>query len=149
MEAIFDSIIGNIIVILAIVGGIAGFIKDRKSKEADHNKPYTTPKPTSTPSGGGYEVASEGRSYKMSDDNQQDYQMEEVHRAVKNGEHDAIVQNAHRKSSSVSNKPIQMKRQVKNSLSKQGLVSGIIMNEVLGQPRAIKPYKSVTAERKK
>ena len=41
------------------------------------------------------------------------------------------------------------KKDVKTSLNYKGLVNGIIMSEVLGSPRARKPYRSVTAERRR
>src|SRR5690606_32233886 len=39
------------------------------------------------------------------------------------------------------------KKDVKTSLNHKGLVNGIIMSEVLGPPRARKPFRSVIAER--
>ena len=41
------------------------------------------------------------------------------------------------------------KKDVKSGLNYKGLVNGIIMSEVLGSPRARKPYQSVTAERRR
>lgn len=41
----------------------------------------------------------------------------------------------------------EVKRQMKKKLSRQGVTESIIMAEVLGPPRARKPYKSVIAER--
>lgn len=40
-----------------------------------------------------------------------------------------------------------LKKDIRGSLRKKGLINGIIMAEVLGSPRALKPYKSVTSER--
>ena len=40
------------------------------------------------------------------------------------------------------------KRKVKSGLTKEGLLNSIVMAEVLGPPRAKKPYKSVIEERK-
>lgn len=153
MEAIFDTVFGNILVLLAIVGGIVGFIKDRSKKEDQSRRPYTPPNPTPTPSVG-YDVPSEEKSYEVSVENQQTYRMEEqqdtnIHRAVKNGEHDAIAKSTLRKPSNGLNKNKRMKRQIKSNLSKQGLVNGVIMSEVLGSPRATKPYRSVITERRK
>lgn len=41
----------------------------------------------------------------------------------------------------------EVKRQMKKRLSKEGLMESVIMAEVLGPPRARKPYKSVISER--
>ncbi|WP_042145992.1 hypothetical protein [Paucisalibacillus sp. EB02] len=43
----------------------------------------------------------------------------------------------------------QFKKDVKTGLNYKGLVNGIIMSEVLGPPRARKPFRSVTVERSK
>lgn len=152
MEAIFDTVFGNILVLLAIVGGIVGFIKDRSKKETESSKHYPTPKPTRTPSGG-YDVASEKRSYEISIENQQGNQMKEqqthTHRKIKNGKHDAIVKGAVGLPSNSSTKKNKMKRRVGKNLSKDGLVNAVIMSEVLGPPRATKPYRSIVEERRK
>ncbi|WP_047981457.1 hypothetical protein [Ornithinibacillus contaminans] len=42
----------------------------------------------------------------------------------------------------------QFKRQMKKRLSGEGFVYGVIMSEVLGPPRARKPYRNVLMERK-
>lgn len=153
MEAIFDTLFGNILVLLAIVGGIAGFIKDKSKKADESSKRYPTPKPTKTPSGG-YQVASDEGSQRMSMENQQGNVIDEqqgthLHRAVKNGEHDAIPESTLRRPPHDSDHKSRLKREIRHNLSKQGLVNNIIMSEVLGPPRATKPYKSVTAERRK
>ncbi|MFC0299766.1 hypothetical protein ACFFIS_02860 [Virgibacillus soli] len=41
------------------------------------------------------------------------------------------------------------KSQMKNQLNRNGLIEGIIMAEILGPPRAQKPYRPVTEERKR
>lgn len=42
----------------------------------------------------------------------------------------------------------QFKRRVRGNLNEKGLVNGIVMSEVLGKPRAMKPYKSVISKRR-
>lgn len=42
-----------------------------------------------------------------------------------------------------------LKKDIRRSLKKKGLINGIIMAEVLGRPRSMKPYQSVTSERYK
>lgn len=146
MEAIFDTLFGNILVLLAIVGGVAGFIKDRNKKNDESSKRYPTTKPTKTPSGG-YQVASDRRDIENQQGNIIDEQ--NTHRSIENGKHDAIAENMLRKPPIESNRKSRMKREIKQDLSKHGLVNNVIMSEVLGPPRAFKPYRSVTAERKK
>lgn len=43
----------------------------------------------------------------------------------------------------------ELKKNIRGSLRKRGLINGIIMAEVLGKPRALKPYQSVIVERYK
>ncbi|WP_404453054.1 hypothetical protein LG329_02755 [Virgibacillus necropolis] len=149
MDAIFETIFGNILIILAIVGGIAGFIKDQKNKGSKSTKPYSTPKPTRTPSGGGHQANNEGVSTEQTYSTSMREQLDSTtHRAIEHGEHDALS-NSNLGTPSKSSNNNQMKKQIKGNLSKQGLVSGIIMSEVLGPPRAKKPYRSVLTDRRR
>ncbi|MFZ3578647.1 hypothetical protein [Virgibacillus sp. DJP39] len=150
MDGILDTVFGNILIILAIVGGIAGFLKDRSSKGNEKNNPYSAsnPKPSSTPSGGysgSYDESTKERQdhETMSVDNQS------THHAIDNGKHDAIPRKKSVTPSYNSHKNNRLKKQVSNNLSKQGLVNGVIMSEVLGAPRAKKPYKSIASERRR
>ncbi|WP_010650932.1 hypothetical protein [Oceanobacillus massiliensis] len=40
-----------------------------------------------------------------------------------------------------------MKRQVVDNISAKGLVNGVMMSEILGAPRAKKPYRSILQDR--
>ncbi|GEM_PF-1462020 len=42
-----------------------------------------------------------------------------------------------------------LKKDIRKSLKNKGLINGIIMAEVLGKPRSLKPYESATLERYK
>ncbi|ASK63154.1 hypothetical protein CFK37_13840 [Virgibacillus phasianinus] len=149
MDVLFETLFGNLVVILAIIGGIAKFIKDRNKK--DVKKPYSTPKPSPIPSGGGYQQTNyeEIKESTISVPSMQERMDSNKHRAVRNGEHDALAKSTLRKPSAGSNRRSHMRKQITSNLSRQGLVNGVIMYEVLGPPRATKPYKSVIAERRK
>jgi hypothetical protein len=54
----------------------------------------------------------------------------------------------HSASLSSNNNQIQFKKDVKAGLNREGLIRGIIMSEVLGPPRARKPYQNIITERK-
>ncbi|GAA0602160.1 hypothetical protein GCM10009001_18810 [Virgibacillus siamensis] len=41
------------------------------------------------------------------------------------------------------------KKRVRSNLNKKGLVNGVIMSEVLGKPRSMKPYNSSISEKRK
>ncbi|GAB4073408.1 hypothetical protein GCM10028778_09260 [Barrientosiimonas marina] len=41
-----------------------------------------------------------------------------------------------------------MRKEMRHNLTREGIVNGVIMSEVLGQPRALRPYRSQVAQRK-
>ncbi|MDY0405533.1 hypothetical protein P5G51_009095 [Virgibacillus sp. 179-BFC.A HS] len=51
------------------------------------------------------------------------------------------------KQNNASERNQNLKKQMKKRITGNGLVGGIIMSEVLGSPRAMKPYRSVVARR--
>ncbi|WP_430785184.1 hypothetical protein VBD025_10460 [Virgibacillus flavescens] len=152
MEAIFDTLFGNILVLLAIVGGVLGFFKDKNAKEQDSNKPYAAPKANQTSQDreertAYEEVPYESQSYASSTiarDEQTD-----TSDSVEIGIHDALPNRKLNAPTQRTPKNSHLKKQISHNLTKQGLLNGIIMNEVLGPPRATKPYKSVTGQRRK
>ncbi|WP_099158546.1 hypothetical protein [Virgibacillus ndiopensis] len=165
MEGIFDAIFGNFLVVLAIIGGIVGFLKDKSNKNSDgeHNKPYQVPKPTTTPSGGSGQSQRHSSSTQASINTQtlkeqQEKQMQQLAERMNANRkssqedlnHDAIIGNTINKQVRYdTQQKTKMKKQVKRNLTGKGLVDGIIMAEVLGPPRAVKPYKSVIENRRK
>ncbi|WP_188453619.1 hypothetical protein [Virgibacillus oceani] len=164
MEGIFDAIFGNFLVVLAIIGGIVGFLKDKSKNDSDrdHNKPNRVPKPTATPSGGNYQSQHQSppvQTYMNTQtmEEQQEEQMQQLAERMNadrvqradNRQHDAIIGSTLKKRSSFdAHNKMKMKKQVKRNLTGKGLTDGIIMAEVLGPPRAVKPYKSVIESRR-
>ncbi|GGA68667.1 hypothetical protein [Ornithinibacillus halotolerans] len=55
----------------------------------------------------------------------------------------------HQTSTKLNEKQEAFKKDVQTGLTYKGLVQGVIMSEVLGPPRARKPYRSVIQERKR
>ncbi|WP_010097043.1 hypothetical protein [Ornithinibacillus scapharcae] len=51
--------------------------------------------------------------------------------------------------SKLNENQIKFRKEVKSGLNRKGLVQGVIMSEVLGQPRARKPYNTVISDRRK
>lgn len=163
MEGILDAIFGNFLVVLAIIGGIVGFLKDRSNKDKEEgHKPYQVPKPTATPSGGGnYQSQHETTTVQTNRttlEEQQEIQMQQLAErmntdttvSVGGRPNDMIIEKMNRRQGdNDSHEKKKMKKQVKRNLTGKGLVDGIIMAEVLGPPRAVKPYKSVIASRRK
>ncbi|MBP1947577.1 hypothetical protein [Virgibacillus litoralis] len=154
-----------ILIILAIIGGLAGFLKDKS--DTNSNKQRRTanpPKPSPTPSGGVGETVSNNQPQstvaKTSIEEQQQEQRErladrmntDTQKALDERKHDAIItDNSDNKESDreLSAEQKRFKRRIKNNLNQKGLVNGVIMAEVLGSPRATKPYQSVVKQRRK
>jgi hypothetical protein len=63
--------------------------------------------------------------------------------------HEAFVGHTVEEPKKDTYKKTEMTNQVKKNLTRKGLVDGIIMAEVLGRPRAHKPYRSLISERKR
>ena len=62
---------------------------------------------------------------------------------------DLTTSKALQKSNDYSEEQKVLKNNLRSSLRNKGLINGIIMAEVLGKPRALKPYQSVIVERYK
>lgn len=89
----------------------------------------------------------------LSIEEQRDQQMERLREQIKTGGHrlpeqsktsSPQVVHSHKTSYEFE----EFKKDMKRNLTKQGLIDSIIMAEVLGSPRARKPYRSIIYERK-
>lgn len=60
---------------------------------------------------------------------------------------DSIDQQLRSKGDQTNLRYEQFQRQMKGQLTKDGLIEGIVMAEILGPPRALKPYRSVPMQR--
>lgn len=60
---------------------------------------------------------------------------------------DSIAQQLNSKGDQTNLNYEQFQKQMKGQLTKDGLIEGIIMAEILGPPRALKPYRSVPMRR--
>ncbi len=155
-----------ILIILAIIGGLAGFLKDKSDKDTNKQKRTANlPNPSPTPSGGGGGMArsdyqTQDSEVKTSIEEQQKEQRErladrmntETQKAIEERKHDAILNendNINQSDNELSVEQKRFKRRIKNNLNQKGLVNGVIMAEVLGSPRAKKPYQSIVRQRRK
>lgn len=55
----------------------------------------------------------------------------------------------HHSSNKLNENQVKFRKDVKSGLNRKGLVQGVIMSEVLGPPRARKPYNSVISDRRR
>ncbi|MFD2630868.1 hypothetical protein [Oceanobacillus kapialis] len=166
ISSILEAIFGNMFVILAIIAGIIGFFKEgsKKKEENTQNRPRQNTPPTqrsnssnprTSPSLEDTVSTIDASSIEEQQQNQLDHLANRYATAKRSAEN--ISENLQRSSSlkerskeddhlSASQK--QFKRKLNRNLTKQGLANGVIMAEILGPPRAKKPYRTVVQERK-
>ncbi|MBR7796988.1 hypothetical protein GT022_13125 [Agaribacter marinus] len=171
LSNLIDAIFSNFFIVFAIIAGIIGVLKDgsKKDDQKGNRQPNRT-KPTPTPSGG---TPNRNRTQSIpnstnasttvstiSVDDQHKEQMERLANqmgADKSSESLDITKYSktldrgqiQQIDDELTEVQKQLKKQVSNNLTRKGLVNGIIMAEVLGKPRAIKPYRNVIAERRR
>lgn len=174
MEALLEAIFGNFMIIIIIIGGIVGFLKDKsekgKQQEKQSERPSGAPNPTAAPSAGDYQTSHHQpaepmrkQTYRPSSnttsvDGQRAEHMKHIvgriqvdtDKMLGSIEDKEILRSTVKKSNSGKVKrPYAFKSQIQANLTRDGLVDSIIMAEVLGPPRATKPYRSVIQERKR
>lgn len=159
-----------ILVILAIIGGVASLFKD-KTTEQSKKQPHRQPRPTTPVPDSSQEQKNDQSRYEPSKEaiemqEQRDSQMqqfaermnrnkqeqEEKYEANLNtndkGEQKASGDNDFNKQKKQKEfSETDMQKRVRNNINQKGLVDGIIMSEVLGPPRARKPYQNVIIKR--
>ncbi|TFJ94078.1 hypothetical protein [Lentibacillus salicampi] len=156
-----------ILVILGIVAALSGLFKDNSDSDSPIPKRRNNPpRPTPTPSGGGGSSSStwerqneSGSQPSASSIEEQEYEQRKQLAERMNTmpyqsqepelEHDATIRYDPRKSENgLAVEQEKLKRSMKRSLTRSGVINGVMMSEVLGQPRAVKPYRSIIAQRK-
>lgn len=161
-----DWIFENLFLVFVIISGIIAVLGDGKKKNQEEQKRKTPPQKqsNSAPRTTQRQPRAERKVYTeqerptMSAGNIQEQQQEQMKRIA--NKYSAQVQNVEdldKKDTSTvlpankdDNQGIsqqEMKRRVTSNLSAEGLVNGVIMSEVLGSPRAKKPYRSVVRDR--
>ncbi|MFD2046104.1 hypothetical protein ACFSTA_12025 [Ornithinibacillus salinisoli] len=172
MQEIFDFLAGNIIFVIIIIGAIlrllGGSKENEQEKRGQNPRPRQNPepRPTATPSGGQRQrnnqpvKQNETAAQTISIEDQQQQQLERLAGRM-NTSKDQSMDDLTGHSSNLgetfkqpkrnidSHKEENYRKQIKGNLSRNGLVNSVIMAEVLGSPRAKKPYRSVIADRKR
>lgn len=162
-----------ILIILAIIGGISSLFKDKKT-EQPKKKTHQQPRPTTPVPDSSQKQKNDQSSYEPSKEaiemqEQRDSQMQQlaermnIGKQEKEKEHEAnldkqasieennasIDKELNKRKKQKEFPQTDMQKRVRNNLNRKGLVDGIIMSEVLGPPRARKPYQSVITKRSK
>jgi membrane-associated HD superfamily phosphohydrolase len=174
MEALLELIFGNFFIVLLIIVGILGFLRDNaaKQKEEERKRRSRPTKPVPQASRNPQSSRDDSRNTvrdtlekaretisSVSVEEQQKEQMEKLADRFNTRANEKLgeIQDDISKGKSVlqevskadlSKEQEQIKRGVSQSLRGKGLINGIIMAEVLGPARARKPYRSVVADRR-
>ena len=175
-QLIMDNIFIIILVISGIIGFFSSNKEEQKKQQQQQRKEQqrprqTEPKPTPTPSGPReprrpevyrrteMEPSEPDVITTASIENEQKSQMEKLQARYGISSSSTIGEDiAHqglkfRESlkplDDLSEEKEVLKNDIKQSLRNKGLINGIIMAEVLGKPRSLKPYESVSLERYK
>jgi hypothetical protein len=163
MDGLIEVIGFVAVIIFGILKSLGGNKTEQKDQQRKPNRPNQVPKPTPTPSGGRpKETVYQSNPAKVYAEEQQRQQMEKLasrmNTQVNVSVEDITQQDLslgtairdeikHRSLDASNEKMEQFKKDVKTGLNSKGLVQGIIMSEVLGAPRARRPYRNVIAER--
>lgn len=175
MDSIIDFIFSNFLILFIVVGGLVKLISGN-SKNSESDTKTTQPvqsRRQSQERAGNRENRPNSTSKQSSSENttsvsieeQQQKQLERLagkaatstvqnYDSLKEQSYDSDNRHTISKSSQNNKKEftknkIAVKRQLNKKISRNGLIDSVIMAEVLGAPRARKPYKSVITERKK
>lgn len=179
MGDFIEFIMNNMFLVIIIISGIIGFLSSNKEEQKKQQQRKTQqqrptaskPKPTPTPSGP-KEPQHRQRVYQTKTQSEEkdltatasiaDEQQEQMKRLEERygitstdlTDEDLSHQGLKFRKSLTKIKDLSeeqrvLKKDIRNSLKNKGLINGIIMAEVLGKPRSLKPYESVTLERYK
>lgn len=169
MGQIIEFIMSNLFMIIIIISAILGFFnnQNKENDKKQHEQPKRKPvKPSSPPKREakqepiGKNVRPEPVSIETVEEQQQK-QMEKLAKALNTSTKQAIDEVSElpgdltmmmlneKKGKSLVKERSELKNRVQKDLKGKQLMNGIIMAEVLGPPRAIKPYRSVVEERRR
>ncbi|GAA0443079.1 hypothetical protein GCM10008983_20300 [Lentibacillus halophilus] len=154
-----------ILVILAIIGAISGLFKDRSEssdpipKQNDRTQETAPKTMNDTDTDTNTDNDSQSTVSPVSIEEMQQQQREDLEKRMNHAEtvnedteqrHDANLSHHPRQpANDTSVERQRLKKRMVTNLNRNGLVNGVVMSEVLGQPRALKPYRSIIAQRKK
>ncbi|MBN6206001.1 hypothetical protein JYK21_06020 [Ralstonia pickettii] len=179
MGNFIEFIMNNMFLVIIIISGIIGFLSSNKEEQKKQQQRKTQQqrpaasktKPTPTPSGP-QEPQHRQRVYQTKTQSEEkdltttasiaDEQQEQMKRLEERygitstdlTDEDLSLQGLKFQKSlskikDLSEEQRVLKKDIRKSLKNKGLINGIIMAEVLGKPRSLKPYESVTLERYK
>lgn len=170
MEKLIEFIMSNLFLIIIIIAGIMSFLgnqqkekqNEQKKKQGPQTRQSSIPPERKQAESRGQQLgrmSTESQAPMKSVEEQQQEQMERLadqFQTETKERVDELTENVDMESAlkeiqtdNSQQEKQQLKRQMRDNLKGKGLMSGIIMSEVLGPPRAIKPYRNVIHERKR
>jgi len=166
LDKLLDLIFGNIVFVIAIVGGLIAFFKDlnKKSEKAEPQKQQPKTQQTRTQRQGRSLTNPESARLERTDREKRqpvrpsskqmaNAKKSEVHRPVPKkdvlaehakqlqSEQHTAMQKQHVAGQTMK-RPTQQHRSMKRRLSHGNLTESVVMAEILGSPRALKPHQS-------
>lgn len=171
MEAVLEAIFGNFMIVIIIIGGIISFLKDKSGKEKQErqqsDRPYRKPNMAPASSDGGYQTRkndprhsaqkqqvsqSSSAANSISIEEQQAEQLKKLAGRVDTGvdqtlgemSREVLDKSEHPEQQPRHKKPRHhraFQKRIKRNISHEGLAESVIMAEVLGAPRAVRPYR--------
>ncbi|WP_226036942.1 hypothetical protein [Aquibacillus saliphilus] len=165
-----DDLFGALFPLILIAGWILGLFKKKEEKPANKNQsPRPTPSPTPFPSGNDDgEVSATKVDTSRQTESQKYYENKrlEIENLQKEARSDGAIDSSNRLvqerqiydviKNSAPNETNQDKQNlgpkknisIKRNLTKKGLAESVVMAEVLGSPKSLKPYRSVINNRR-
>lgn len=172
IEFIFD----NMFIVILVISGLIGVLSNNKEQQKKEQQKKTQqqrseadkPKPTSRPSGPieqkrrpTYEPRTQSQDKEVvstaSIADERQVQMEKLKEKFGGVTSEDLSKVDISKYGLQIDQPFKelteeqkvLQKDIRSGLNNRGLINGIIMAEVLGKPRSLKPYESVTIERYK
>lgn len=164
MDELFEAILSNPFLLILIIGGLISFFRGSSGK-SDQESQQPSGRPTQRSQTYSQSESNKSTRSEMSDtehstnmsalsvEEQRDEQLERLKKQLNTNEHQVSPHPSKNKTKVVhshesSYKYHEFKKDMKRNLTKQGLIDSIVMAEILGPPRARKPYRSIIDERK-
>ncbi|MFC2948391.1 hypothetical protein [Virgibacillus sediminis] len=162
MGNLIEFIFGNFFLIIMVIAGLMGFLRNNKQEEeqSPRERPVSRPAPRQpAPQRQSGERKSKEKNVVIAEsiEDQQNKQMDRLadrlhaHTSSNTDFRGAeTLENPLREpEKGLTKKQEETRSDIKRNLSKKGLINGIVMSEVLGPPRSKKPYRSVLTQRRK
>ncbi len=174
MDALLEAIFGNFMIIIIIIGGIISFLKNKSGNEQQEKRRHEKTQRTRTQVPSGRYDPAKQRSEQQMHQQSEDQHHSDTEMITAEEQRAAQLKNLAGKIESdlstrleelpeagpvkhTEKKPVYAKsakhrpeaKHFRKNLTGKGLVQSVVMAEVLGPPKATRPYRPVTEERRR